>query len=90
MKMLGEWTMKDIINAISMIIAFVVLLVCFWQGVQIDKALIRTLVTFAGSYLIGYAAMRVSIVTMKTHTALKTGQPPTVKAAERQEAHAKA
>ncbi|GEM_PF-3206952 len=82
--------MKDIINAISMLIAFAVLLVCFWQGVQIDKALIRTLATFAGSYLIGYAAMRVSIVTMKSHNTPERQEKPRVAPAEHQEASAKA
>ncbi len=81
--------MKDIINAISMLIAFAVLLVCFWQGVQIDKALIRTLATFVGSYLIGYAAMRVSIVTMKIHSVPERQEKTHAAPTERQEASAK-
>ena len=54
--------MKDVISAISGILAFVVFLYCVVQGTQIETALLRALVTFVAANIIGFFAFGFTVV----------------------------
>jgi len=61
--------MKDIISAISGIIALCVFIACIINGVAIESALIRSLISLIAANIIGLALLGVAIVTMyKKHT----------------------
>jgi len=61
--------MKDIIGVISGIIALCVFITCIINGVAIESALLRSLISLIAANLIGLALLGVTVVTMyKKHT----------------------
>ncbi len=58
--------MKDIITSISGLIALLILVYCMFTGADFEATIWKTVVIFVATNLIGYAAMGLTSVTMKT------------------------
>jgi hypothetical protein len=54
--------LKDVISAISVVLAFIVFLYCLVHGAGVETALIRALVTFGAANIIGFFAFGFTIV----------------------------
>ncbi len=63
--------MKDIISAISASVAVVVLMFCFVENVDVETAVLRALISFICSFLLGYSAWIVFKVQMDPNSAHK-------------------
>ena len=62
--------MKDIIGAISGLVALIVIVSCIINGHSIESTLFKTFISFIVCNFIGYAALGLSVVTMyKTDSA---------------------
>jgi len=64
--------MKDIISALSGLIALIVSISCIVNGHSLESTLIRTLISFVASNFIGYIALGLSVVTMYRHSSEKS------------------
>ena len=65
--------MKDIIGAISGLVALIVVISCIINGHSLESTLLRTFISFIVSNFIGYAALGLSVVTMyRTNNANNT------------------
>ncbi len=62
--------MKDIIGAVSGLVALIVVISCIINGHSLESTLLRTFISFIVSNFLGYAALGLSVVTMyKSNTA---------------------
>ncbi len=57
--------MKDLISATSMLFASVILVICVFQDVNFESALLRAGIGFICIYLIGFIALTLFRVTIK-------------------------
>ena len=55
--------MKDIISALSGLVALIVVISCIINGHSLESTLLRTIISFVISNIIGYAVMGLLIVT---------------------------
>lgn len=58
--------MKDLISATSLLFASIVLVICVFQDVQFESALLRAGISFLCTYSIGFLALAFFKVTIKT------------------------
>jgi len=58
--------MKDLISAMSMLFASVILVICVFEDVQFESALLRAGISFLCTYSIGIIALTLFKVTVKT------------------------
>ena len=58
--------MKDLISATSLLFASVILVICVFQDVNFESALLRAGISFLSTYSIGIVALALFKVTIKT------------------------
>ncbi|NOY60347.1 MAG: hypothetical protein GXO75_15665 [Calditrichaeota bacterium] len=58
--------MKDLISATSILFASVILVICIFQDVHFESALLRAGISFLCAYSIGFIALALFKVTIKT------------------------
>ncbi len=68
--------MKDIIGAVSGLVALIVVISCIINGHSLESTLLKTFVSFFVSNIIGYAALGLSVITMYKDNSVEGPEMP--------------